>query len=208
MSANQAQFSRIDSQKTTGETHLCRFPPWSHPFPSKGPEFADLSIARAPLPRRRFPGGPRGEVLGPLGQGHSRLDLAGRGYSSRLSHSLPMSGMGVRRAKAAPFQWLQVPPGDRSRHRRPSGRFARGRRTVRGPRPRRDRPARTALPRVMAFRPVSPRSPSFPLVGASLNREIAAAAAELQFLTISYAYYERGLQIRCNLAEINIRLRR
>ncbi len=55
---------------------------------------------------------------------------------------------------------------------------------------------------------MSPRSPSFPLIGASLNREIAAAVAELQFPAISYAYYKRGLQFWCNLAEINIPPRR
>ena len=36
----------------------------------------------------------------------------------------------------------------------------------------------------------------------------AAAVAALLFLTISYARYKRRLKIRCNLAEINIRLRR
>ena len=35
-----------------------------------------------------------------------------------------------------------------------------------------------------------------------------AAVAALHFRTISYTRYKRRLQIRCNLAELNIRLRR
>ena len=64
-------------------------------------------------------------------QGHSRLDLAGRGYSSRPSHSPPMSGMGpggsltrgldvnlsVMRLPSPPFSsgWGLCPPHNGSR---------------------------------------------------------------------------------------------